>query len=102
MTNFHPTASDLVGNLTMAELEALVIRVVNDRLQQQRSPESHEEMIQRIKRKIAEPYDTTAPSLATIAQELAAQVPEEEWAKLPIDASKRYKEYLYGQPETQE
>jgi hypothetical protein len=98
MTNPHPTASDSVGNLTIAELEALVTRIVNDKLQQSRSPESYEEMIQRIKQKIAEPYDTTAPSFLDIVQALAAQVPDEEWAKIPQDASKRYREYLYGTP----
>ncbi len=31
--------------------------------------------------------------------ELGAQIPEEEWAKVPDDASINFKHYLYGAPE---
>jgi hypothetical protein len=30
--------------------------------------------------------------------ELGAQIPEEEWAKVPDDASINFKHYLYGTP----
>ena len=30
--------------------------------------------------------------------ELGAQIPEEEWAKVPDDASINFKHYLYGAP----
>jgi hypothetical protein len=36
-----------------------------------------------------------------VAQQLAAQVPEEEWAKLPTDMSINYRHYLYGHPKAE-
>lgn len=34
-----------------------------------------------------------------IIVEIGAQIPEEEWAKVPDDASINYKHYLYGTPQ---
>jgi len=33
-----------------------------------------------------------------VVVEIGAQIPEEEWAKVPDDASINYKHYLYGTP----
>jgi hypothetical protein len=85
--------TDSISTMTRAELEALIATIVQAKLQQQ---DSYEMQIQQIKQKLAQPYDTTAPSLLRIAQDLAAQVPSEDWAKIPKDASQRYKDYLYG------
>jgi type I restriction enzyme, S subunit len=94
MTDLNLKPTDLVSNLTVAELESLVANIVENKLQHQSEP--YEAMLERIKKKLAKPYDPTAPSLGDIALELAAQVPDEEWGKLPKDAAKRYKDYLYG------
>ena len=43
---------------------------------------------------------TTTPQrpIWEIIVELGAQISEEEWAKVPDDASINYKHYLYGAP----
>lgn len=33
-----------------------------------------------------------------IVAEVGVQIPDEEWAKVPSDASINYKHYLYGSP----
>jgi hypothetical protein len=33
-----------------------------------------------------------------IVAEIGVQIPDEEWAKVPSDASINYKHYLYGSP----
>ena len=37
-----------------------------------------------------------------IAAELGAQIPEEEWAKVPSDLSTNLDHYLYGAPKSEE
>lgn len=41
-------------------------------------------------------YDSTARPLWELVVEIGAQVPEEEWAKVPSDLSKNVDHYLYG------
>ena len=84
--------NDSISSLTVADLESLVAQIVQKTLQQKQS--SWDAQIQQVKQKLAEPYDTTARSLADVAIDLAAQAPEEDWAKVPTDASMRYKQYL--------
>ena len=86
--------------MNRAELEALITQIVQKLLPQEQT--SYDVQIQRIKQKLAQPYDTTAPSFLGIIKNLAQQVPDEEWAKVPRDASMRYKEYLYGEAWNQE
>lgn len=45
-----------------------------------------------------ESYDPNAKPIWEIAEELAADVPDEEWGKIPSDLSINYKHYLYGSP----
>ncbi len=48
---------------------------------------------------IGEPsYDTSAPSIEDLLAALAAEVPREEWDKLPEDLSDNLDHYLYGLP----
>jgi hypothetical protein len=42
--------------------------------------------------------DFSAQSFLSMIDEIRAQVPEEEWKKLPIDLSKNVDHYLYGAP----
>lgn len=37
-----------------------------------------------------------------IAEEISAQVPLEEWAKLPADGAEQHDHYLYGSPKSRE
>ena len=41
-------------------------------------------------------YDSTARPLWELVVEIGAQVPDEEWAKVPSDLSKNVAHYLYG------
>lgn len=43
-------------------------------------------------------YDPTACPIWELAAEIGAQVPNEEWAKVPSDLSKNLDHYLYGAP----
>jgi len=44
------------------------------------------------------PFDPAAPSLLEIAEALAREVPDEEWAKVPTDLAANVDHYLYGTP----
>jgi hypothetical protein len=58
----------------------------------------------RLKHKIKESQTTDAqqspslPSFLQFVDEISAQIPNEEWAKLPKDLSKNLDHYLYGAP----
>lgn len=41
-------------------------------------------------------FDVAAKPIWQVAEELASQIPDEEWAKVPHDGSAGYKERLYG------
>ena len=42
------------------------------------------------------------PSFLQFAEEISAQIPLEEWEKLPKDLSKNLDHYLYGAPKEEE
>jgi len=44
------------------------------------------------------PFDPTAKPIWQIAEETAAQVPPEEWEKVPRDGAENLHHYLYGAP----
>jgi hypothetical protein len=43
------------------------------------------------------PQNATKRPIWEIVAEIGAQIPDEEWATVPTDASINYKHYLYGQ-----
>lgn len=45
-------------------------------------------------------YDRSARPIWELVEELGKSIPEEEWAKLPTDASVNLDHYLYGEPES--
>jgi hypothetical protein len=47
-------------------------------------------------------YDTTITPVWEIAAQIGAEVPEEEWAKVPGDLSKNVDHYLYGSPKIED
>lgn len=46
--------------------------------------------------------DFSAQSFLSMIDEIRAQVPDEEWKKLPTDLSKNIDHYLYGSPKVKE
>ncbi len=44
------------------------------------------------------PFDRSARPIEDVIAEIAAEVPEEEWKKLPRDLSKNLDHYIYGTP----
>lgn len=44
------------------------------------------------------PYDYQARPIEEIIAEFAAEIPAEEWEKIPADASENLDHYLYGHP----
>jgi hypothetical protein len=42
------------------------------------------------------------PPFLQFVEEISAQIPTEEWAKLPSDLSKNVDHYLYGSPKDEE
>jgi len=44
----------------------------------------------------------TLPSFLQFVEDISAQVPREEWEKLPSDLSKNLDHYLYGSPKDEE
>lgn len=42
------------------------------------------------------------PSFLQFVEEISAQIPREEWEKLPKDLSKNLDHYLYGSPKEEE
>lgn len=49
-----------------------------------------------------ESQDFSAQSFLSMIDEIRAQVPDEEWKKLPTDLSKNVDHYLYGSPKVEE
>ena len=47
-------------------------------------------------------FDPTAKPIWEIAEELAATVPESEWARVPRDLSKNLHHYLHGAPKEED
>ena len=62
----------------------------------------------RLKHKIRQEQPTdlqlspNLPSFLQFAEEISAQIPLEEWEKLPKDLSKNLDHYLYGAPKDEE
>lgn len=52
--------------------------------------------------KLSESQDFSAQSFLSMIDEIRAQVPDEEWKKLPTDLSKNIDHYLYGSPKVEE
>ncbi|UBF29303.1 hypothetical protein K9N68_16585 [Kovacikia minuta CCNUW1] len=50
----------------------------------------------------SESQDFSAQSFLNMIDEIRAQVPDEEWKKLPTDLSKNIDHYLYGSPKVEE
>jgi hypothetical protein len=50
----------------------------------------------------SESQDFSAQSFLSMIDEIRAQVPDEEWKKLPTDLSKNIDHYLYGSPKVEE
>lgn len=50
----------------------------------------------------SEAQDFSAQSFLSMIDEIRAQVPNEEWKKLPTDLSKNIDHYLYGAPKVEE
>jgi hypothetical protein len=46
--------------------------------------------------------DFSAQSFLSMIDEIRAQVPDDEWKKLPTDLSKNVDHYLYGSPKIEE
>jgi hypothetical protein len=46
-----------------------------------------------------EQFDPNAPPIEDVARAIFADVPKEEWDRLPADLTDRLDEYLYGTPE---
>jgi len=44
------------------------------------------------------PYDTTARPIEEVLAELAREVPEEEWSRVPADLAENIDHYVYGTP----
>jgi membrane protease subunit (stomatin/prohibitin family) len=95
LQKFNQPNDDLVSTMTKVELKALIAETMRDVIQQENSRSSLKTQIEKIK---SLKYDSDAKPFWQIAAELSARVPEEEWAKLPKDASTRVDEYLYGSP----
>jgi Arc/MetJ-type ribon-helix-helix transcriptional regulator len=49
-------------------------------------------------RPTAPPLPANYKPIWEIAQEIAASIPDEEWAKLPTDGAEQHDHYIYGTP----
>jgi len=45
-----------------------------------------------------EPFDPTAPPIEEVIRAIWADVPQEEWDRLPPDLSENLDHYIYGTP----
>jgi hypothetical protein len=65
-------------------------------------PEKQQRVLSLVEEMLSE-NDVTQEHVAVrplweIAEEISAQVPLEEWAKLPADGAEQHDHYLYGSP----
>ena len=51
---------------------------------------------------VSESQDFSAQSFLSMIDEIRAQVPDEEWKRLPTDLSRNIDHYLYGSPKVEE
>lgn len=65
-------------------------------------PEKQQQVLSIVEEMLSETNTTrdrlTARPLWQIAEEISAQVPLEEWEKLPTDGAEQHDHYLYGSP----
>ncbi len=54
------------------------------------------------KRSLMEPANDSGRPIWEIIEEVGAQVPDSEWAKVPQDLAKNLDHYLYGAPKQEE
>ena len=85
---FEPDRS--VASLTLAELENLIEDIVEK--YNQKSQEKQSKLIEFSKEAN---FDETARPLWEIIEERTSTIPDEDWAKVPADASERLDYYLY-------
>ena len=66
------------------------------------TPEKQQRVLSMVEKMLSEEHLTTehvaVRPLWEIAEEISAQVPLEEWAKLPADGAEQHDHYLYGSP----
>jgi hypothetical protein len=79
-----------VASLTLVELENLITEIVEKYHQQ--SQLQQPKLIEFSKEAN---FDATARPLWEIIGERASIIPDEDWAKVPADASERLDDYLY-------
>lgn len=99
MQAFETTGTiDPTGQLTLdqplqiaqsAKVRVIVLLAENETVSSNRAQEAFEE-------------DLSAQSFLSMIDEIRAQVPDEEWKKLPTDLSKNIDHYLYGSPKVEE
>ena len=65
-------------------------------------PEQQQRVLSMVEEMLSEKESTQSRvavrPLWEIAEEISAQVPLEEWAKLPTDGAEQHDHYLYGSP----
>ncbi len=96
MTTSQPESNYPISTLTVAELETLITNIVQKVLSQPNNQPEEDEQAQTTIEAKEFTYDTTVRPFSEIIFELASQIPEEELAKIPRDASYKLDEYLYG------
>ena len=62
------------------------------------SPDDQEKSTEEKPQAILTAQNVTQRPIWEVIAELGEQIPEEEWANVPSDASMNYKHYLYGAP----
>ena len=65
------------------------------------SLDEQKEVLEIIEKKVSVSQKKDSRPIWEVIAEISSQVPDEEWAKLPVDGAENHDHYLYGAPKKQ-
>ncbi len=65
------------------------------------SLDEQQEVLEIVEKKVSVSQKKDSRPIWEVITEISGQVPDEEWAKLPVDGAENHDHYLYGAPKKQ-
>ncbi len=65
------------------------------------SLDEQKEVLEIVEKKVSVSQQKDSRPIWEVIAEISSQVPDEEWAKLPVDGAENHDHYLYGAPKKQ-
>ena len=65
------------------------------------SLDEQKEVLEIVEKKVSGSQQKDSRPIWEVIAEISSKVPDEEWAKLPVDGAENHDHYLYGAPKKQ-